>query len=167
MWFKKVVHFIGITASLTAKVANSIAAVFLFMLMLLTCSDVLLRYLFNSPILGSFELTEFMMAILVGLSLAYCALQKGHVRVDLVVSVLPKRAQAIMDSLASFAFLGLFALITWRIIPRAMQMVENHQVTLILRIPVHPFVLIVAAGTGVLCIVLLKDLIDDLSKAVE
>ena len=161
---RKVVHFIGIAAGLTAKVANGIAAVFLFMLMLLTCADVALRYLFNKPILGSFELTEFMMAIIIGLALAYCALRRGHVRVDLVVSMLPERAQAVMEGLASFSFLFLFVLITWRIIPRAQQMMEAGQLTAILRIPVFPFVLVVAAGTAVLCIVLLKNFIDDLSK---
>lgn len=164
MLFGKVVHFIGIAASLTAKVATGIAAAFLFMLMLLTCADVALRYLFNKPILGSFELTEFMMAIIVGLALAYCALMKGHVRVDLVISRLPERAQAVMEGLANFCFLFLFALITWRIIPRAQQMMEAGQLTAILRIPVFPFVLVVAAGTAVLCIVLLKIFIDDLSK---
>ena len=164
MWFSKVVHFIGITANLTAKVANGIAAVFLFMLMLLTCADVALRYLFNKPILGSFELTEFMMAIIIGLALAYCALMKGHVRVDLVVSSLPARGQTIMNSIANFAFLGLFVLITWRIIPRALQMMEAGQLTAILRIPVFPFVLVVAVGTLVLYIVLLKNFFEDLSK---
>jgi len=164
MWLNKVVHFIGITAGVTAKVANGIAAVFLFMLMLLTCADVALRYLFNKPILGSFELTEFMMAIIIGLALAYCALMKGHVRVDLVVSSLPARGQTIMNSIANFAFLGLFVLITWRIIPRALQMMEAGQLTAILRIPVFPFVLVVAVGTLVLCIVLLKNFFEDLSK---
>jgi len=158
MWLDKVVH------SVSAKITNGIAAAFLFLLMLLTCSDVILRYLFNKPILGSFELTEFIMAIVVSLSLAKCALQKGHVRVDLVVSRLSKRGQVIMNSIANITFLGLFALITWRIIPRTIQMIEVNQVTLILRIPVPPFVLTVAVGTAVLCIVQLKILLDEFHK---
>jgi TRAP-type C4-dicarboxylate transport system permease small subunit len=157
----KVVHIIGIAARVSARIVNSIAAAFLFILMLLTCSDVILRYLFNKPIMGSFELTEFIMAIIVSFSLANCALQKGHIRVDLVVIMLPKRVQGIMNSIANLAFLVLFALITWRIVPRAMQMIEVNQVALILRIPVAPFVLIVAIGTAVLCLVLLKNFFDE------
>ena len=164
MQFKKVIDFVGIAASVSAKIANTIAAAFLFILMLFVCSDVILRYFFHKPILGSFELTEVMMAILVGLSLAYCALQKGHVRVDLVVLMLPKRVQGIMNSIANVAFLGLFALITWRIVPRAMQMIEVNQVGLISRIPVAPFVLLVALGTAVLCLVLLKNFLDEFHK---
>ena len=160
----KVVYIIGIAARVSARIVNSIAAAFLFILMLLTCSDVILRYLFNKPIMGSFELTEFMMAIIVSFSLANCALQKGHVRVDLLVSRLSERAQIVMNSLAYFAFLGLFALITWRIVPRAMEMMEFNQVGLISRIPVPPFVLLVAVGTAVLCIVQLKNLLDVLRK---
>ncbi len=161
MPLNKVFHIIDIAARVSARIVNSIAAAVLFLLMLLTCSDVILRYLFNKPIMGSFELTEFMMATIVSFSLANCALQKGHVRVDLVVFMLPKRVQRIMNSIANFAFLGLFALITWRIVPRAMQMIEVNQVALILRIPVAPFVLIVALGTAVLCLVLLKNFLDE------
>jgi len=164
MWFDKVVHFIGIAARVSAKITNSIAAAFLFILMLFTCSDVFLRYFLNKPILGSYELTEFMMAIIVGFSLANCALQKGHVRVDLVVSRLPKRGRLIMNSMANLVFFGLFALITWRIVPRAIQMIEVNQVTLILRVPVPPFVLIVALGTAVLCLVILKNFLDEFHK---
>jgi TRAP-type C4-dicarboxylate transport system permease small subunit len=160
----KVVHIIGIAARVSARIVNSIAAAFLFILMLLTCSDVILRYLFNKPIMGSFELTEFIMAIIVSFSLANCALQKGHVRVDLVVFMLPKRVQGIMNSIANVAFLGLFVLITWRIVPRAMQMIEVNQVGLITRIPVAPFVLLVALGTAVLCLALLKNFFDEFHK---
>ena len=164
MWLDKFVHIIDVAARVSAKVTNIIAAGFLFILMLFTCSDVLLRYLFNKPILGSIEITEFIMAIIVSFSLANCALQKGHVRVDLLGSRLSERAQIVMNSLAYFAFLGLFALITWRIVPRAMEMMEFNQVGLISRIPVPPFVLLVAVGTAVLCIVQLKNLLDVIRK---
>ena len=66
-------------------------------MVLTTVVDVFLRYLFNSPILGSYELTEFMMAILVFGSVAYTMVVKGHVTVDLVITRLPARAQAILE----------------------------------------------------------------------
>ena len=164
MRVNKIEQLIDVAARISAKVTNNIAAVLLFFLMLFTCADVLLRYLFNQPIDGSFELTEFMMAIIVSFSLANGALHKRHVKVDLLVSRLPKRGQIFMNSLAYLIFLVLYALITWQIIPRAMQMTEFNQVSLILRIPVYPFVLLVAVGTGALCIVLLKNFLDELHK---
>jgi TRAP-type C4-dicarboxylate transport system permease small subunit len=166
MW-RKTVYIIDTIARVASNVANYISAAFLFLLMLLTCGDVTLRYLFNKPITGSLELTEFMMAIIVSLALAYCALKKGHVRVDLIVSKLPKRVQLIMESIANIAFLAFVALMTWRIIYRAWQMVEVNQITAILRIPVFPFVLVVAAGTTVLCIVLLKNIIGNLDEVAK
>lgn len=167
MWLSKAAHFISIVANPSAKVVNGIAAVVLTMMMALTGADVTLRYVFNRPIPGAVEITEFMMAIVVALGFAYCALRKGHVRVDVVVSRLPKRAQAVMDTIANFAFLGLFILITWRTVPRAQAMIEASLTSYILFIPVFPFVLVVTAGSAILCLVLLKDFMDDLYQAVK
>lgn len=167
MWLSKAAHFISIIASPAARVINGIAAVFLAMMMVLTGADVTLRYLFNWPIPGSWELTQFMMAIVVAFGLAYCALQKGHVRVELVVSKLPRLARVVMNNIASFAFLSLFILITWRTVPRALAWIDPMITTVVLSIPVFPFVMLVAAGCAVLCLVLLKDFFEDLYQAVK
>ena len=59
-------------------------------MVLRTVVDVFLRYVFNKPILGSYELTEFMMAILVFSSIGYTMSVKRHVVVDLVIATLPQ-----------------------------------------------------------------------------
>ena len=146
---------------------NFIAAGVLAAMMTLTGVDVTLRYVFSRPIPGSFEITEYMMPIVVALGLAYCAIEKGHVRVDLVVTRLSERAQAIMNSLASFLFLGTFILITWQSVLRAQEMIRFGTTSHNLYIPVAPFVLVVTVGSAVLCLVLLREFIDYLCKAVK
>jgi len=167
MWLSKVAYFISIIASPTARVVNGIAATVLTMMMVLTGADVTLRYLFNWPVPGSWELTQFMMAIVVAFGLAYCALHKGHVRVEIVVSRLPRLAQLIMNSIASFAFLSLFIIITWRTVPRALAFIDPMPTTPVLFIPVFPFMLVTAFGCAVLCLVLLKDFFEDLYQVVK
>ena len=55
----------------------------LIALMIYTVLDVILRYVFNHPFRGSLEVTEFAMALIVFLGLAYCGWLGGHVAVDI------------------------------------------------------------------------------------
>lgn len=167
MWSSKAVNFVGNIATAIARGTSVVGVSALVAMMFLTGSDVTLRYIFNRPIPGSMEVTEFMMAMVIGLGLAYCALQKGHVRVDIVLSRLPRLAQVVMNSIASFIFLGLFILITWRTAYRAESMMDQGLVSQVLYIPVYPFALVVTAGCAVLCLVLLKDFIEDLYQVVK
>ncbi|OLO39237.1 hypothetical protein BTR23_09305 [Alkalihalophilus pseudofirmus] len=62
-----------------------IAAGSIFLMMILIFSDVLLRNLFNSPIIGTVEITgEYLMAIIVYFSISYTLKERGHVSVDLL-----------------------------------------------------------------------------------
>ena len=59
-----------------ARWINGAGIAVLAAMMTLTAADVCLRYLFNRPIMGAYELNEFMMAVFVGFSFAYTAIHK-------------------------------------------------------------------------------------------
>ena len=166
MWLRKTADYLTILAGPVARILNSVAALFLAAMMILTGIDVFLRYIFNSPIPGSFELTEFMMPVVITFGFAYCALEKGHVQVELITARLPVRTQAVMNSIASLIFFGLFLLITWQAWIRAKGMFDSGQTSITLTIHVFPFVLAVALGSAALCLVVLRDFFSYLSDAV-
>ena len=99
---------------LACRGAGSVGASIIAVMMVLTAVDVVLRYFFDRPVAGSFELTEYMMVIAISLTLAYCAIMKGHVRVEVIVSLLPQRVQAVIRSIVTILVLGIFSLITWQ-----------------------------------------------------
>jgi len=167
MWLRKTADFLTFIASPAARVLNTIAAGFLAAMMILTGVDVFLRYIFNRPVTGSYEMTEFMMPIVIAFGLAYCALEKGHVSVQLVTSKLPERAQVVMHIFANLVFLAVFILITWQTLLRAKGMFDTGQTSIVLYIPVFPFVLAVAIGSAALCLVVLRDLFTYLSQVVK
>ncbi len=167
MWLSKPTHSLGRVVSLISRAINSVAAGILVAMMLLTTMDVLLRYVFNQPISGSMELTEYMMVIVVAFGLAHCAVQKGHVRVELLVSRLPSRAQSVINSIIYLLSLGLFVIITWRSILYTGAIFGLERTSAILLIPVFPFVGMVALGSAMLTLVLLVDFLDYLSQAVK
>lgn len=89
-----------------------IAAVMLMALMLITCIDVVGRYVFNNPLPGSVELTQIGMALMVFAAMPVVTWRGGHVVVDLLDRFL---TGAVMKSLAllsaavitiSFYYLG-------------------------------------------------------------
>lgn len=138
---------------------HRVGSFMLLLMTLLTTADVMLRYFFNRPIPGAYELVQFMMVILVSFSLAYCFIQKGHISVDVVISRCPQRAQVIIKSIGTLISLGLVSLITWQSALYAKVISEAGWESLILDIPLFPFIAVVSCGCGVLCLALLKDFV--------
>ncbi|MFH1488413.1 MAG: TRAP transporter small permease [Pseudomonadota bacterium] len=165
MWLKKTADILTVIAKPAAKGLNYLAAAVLAAMMILTGIDVFFRYLFDKPVTGSFEMTEFMMPIIITFGFAFCALEKGHVQVELLTSMLSKRGQAFANCFASLVFLSMFGFITWQSWMRAKGMMSTGQISIVLYAPIYPFVLAVAVGSAALCLVLLRDFFSYLSEA--
>ena len=146
---------------------NSVSQVALTLMMLLTATDVILRYIFNSPIIFAQEVTELLLVVLVSLGLSYCAIDKEHVTVDVVANNLPKCWLAIFDSFTGIVTLGFFLLIVWRSFVHMDGLAEGGITSLILFIPVFPFVGLIGVGFGLFTIVILMDLTDSILGVFE
>jgi TRAP-type C4-dicarboxylate transport system permease small subunit len=131
----------------------------LFCMMLLTVADVIGRYFFNSPIDGAYELTEIMMVTSVFLFIGYTQREKGHIAVDLVVVKLPKRMRIVIDISTHILSLLIFLLLALMNILRSVELMGRNEYTPIIKIPVAPFVLILAFGALAFCMELVKDII--------
>ena len=136
-----------------------VGAVSLFGIMCLTTADVGGRYLFNAPILGVFELTEFMILILIFSFLAYTQSKKSHVAVDLLVSLFPKKLQRYIALFNHFLCLILMGLITYMGFRRALELVEFGEASPNLGVPHYPFVFFLVLGCVVMCIEYIRDLL--------
>ena len=167
MWSKDTTNSLTILYRPLIKLLNGIAMATVAAMMFLTATDVILRYIFNRPISGAYELIEYLMAILIPFGLAYCALQGGHVSVDLLVSRFPKKIQSIIGSVTALFCLVLFALITWQNVIYIGENFESKLTSAVLLIPVYPFIAAVAIGSAALCLVLALDFLNYLIKAVE
>lgn len=60
------------------------AAVLLFLLMLLTCVDVVGRYFFNNPLVGATELTEIALSLIIFAAIPVITWRHGHIVVDIL-----------------------------------------------------------------------------------
>lgn len=167
MWLSRAANSLNRIIRPIIGAVHGVGLVVLGLMMLLTASDVTLRYVFNQPIVWLFETTVYMMAIVVAFAVAYCAIQQGHVRVDVVVDRFSTRAQAIFDSITGFFSLGLVSLLTWQCVMHIQgQYIQNVE-SANLHIPTFPFVAVVALGIACFTLVLLADLLEFLARAVK
>ena len=136
-----------------------VGAFSLFVIMCLTTADVAGRYLFNSPITGVFELTEFLVLILIFSFLAYTQSGKGHVAVSLLVAHFPKKTQKAVALFNHSLCLIIMILITYMGFERALEMLEFQEASPNLGVPIYPFVFYLVVGCLVMCIEYVRDLL--------
>lgn len=137
-----------------SKVMNRIASIILFFMMALTITDVFLRKVFSRSILGTVELTEFLMLILVFFTLAQTEILNGHVKVDLVMSRFSERIQSFVDMVTQFVCFLLFGLFTWSALVYSAKMRTVGEASQDLWLPLYPFIFIVALGCAILGLIL-------------
>lgn len=141
---------------LAALALSSIAAVTLFAMMVLTFFDVWGRYIFNSPVFGGYEVTEFMMGILIFTALPLLCVQEGHVTIDLLDHILPRWSLRWQRFAVNLISAGVLAVMAWRLYLISGEHARNDEVTMTLKIPFSPFSLafsIMAACAAVACLV--------------
>jgi TRAP-type C4-dicarboxylate transport system permease small subunit len=135
-------------------------------MMFLTALDVCMRYLFNRPITGSFELVEFMMALLVPFSIVFCASEKSHVQVDIFVERFPEWLRSFLLFMANLFSFVLFVLITWQTIIYIVEEYGSKLTSAVLYIPVYPFIGTLALSFAILSMLLLAELINHLARTI-
>ena len=147
-----------------SRFVNGLGACILVAMMLLVVIDVSMRFLFNRPVEGSFELVEFMMAVIVCMAMAFCGMKKGHTTVEFLVSRFSERAQAVIDGLNSLISAALFILISWGSVAQAVMLKESGSITTVLEIPLYPFLWVLAFCSGLLGVVFLLQTLESLMQ---
>ncbi len=135
-------------------------------MMTVTCVDVVLRA-FGRPIFGSVDIVQFLALIVLATAMPYTQEQRGHVGVNLLVQKLQPRTQAIVDFVTHLVALIMFAVVAREMWLYAGTLKKVGEVSMTIEIDKHPFIYFVSACFGVLCLVLVIDLIRFGRKAVR
>jgi TRAP-type C4-dicarboxylate transport system permease small subunit len=145
---QKVPGAIESTVHWISKQLTWLSMAMLFLMVLIVTVGVIARYAFNSPLRGDMEVQELMMVVIVFIAFPFCQMEKGNVYVELLVDRLKGRPKAILQSFAYFIGLIIIVLIIWQTGLRAIRGIVdvNSDITLMLNIPIAPFVLIADIG---------------------
>lgn len=142
-----------LVSALATSLLN-LGAIILMALMVMTAIDVVGRYLFNSPLKGGTELTEFALSALIFCAVPIVTLTGGHVVVELINWRVPA-AWAAAATRALYAMLatinGSLAFGVWKLAARS---VKRNELSEYLQLPVgyiQYFAVLCLALTALVC----------------
>ncbi|MEK9643986.1 MAG: TRAP transporter small permease [Alphaproteobacteria bacterium] len=123
--------------------------------MCLIVYSVFMRRVFNAPPLGVYDAAEVMLIPIVGFSLAYTGLTKGHIFVDLLSTFAKPRIVQRSDAVILLICGALIALLTWQCVLLVVRAIDLNEVTQMIEIPYFPFLATLTLGSAIYAIVLL------------
>ena len=136
----------------------------LLALVSLDTADVIFRYFFSKPIVGTLEISEILLPGIVFFGWSYTQARRGHVAVRFVVDRFTPRVQQAIDLVASLLMFIFLALVVWRGIETAISYWHSNRWIAVLNVPIFPFQLFVPLGAFVFCLVLITQVLDLLTE---
>jgi len=137
-----------------AEAVNWVGYISISAIVLVTAIDVIGRYCFNKPLLGSLELLELLMAVFGGFAILHTTARRGHINVDLLFAIFPRRLQIAVHAFGSMMGSAIFAIIAYRVFTLGRQSLLTRYYTTILFIPTGPFEIVLACMLGLFSLVL-------------
>jgi TRAP-type C4-dicarboxylate transport system permease small subunit len=151
--------FIEIAFTKAARSMNYIAAVGLFIVMVAVILNILLRVLFNSPVMGTYEIVQYGVLLAVSLALADNELMDGNVMVSYFLEKMkPKAANLCMIAMNLISIICC-GFVTYNQTKMIATKYANQAATSILQLPHWIIVLILTLGFLILTLPLILKLI--------
>lgn len=126
-----------------------VIAVDVFAMMTLIFVDVFMRYLFNAPLPGSFEIAQFMLALMIFCALPIVTWTEGNISVALFegwLQRISRKGQRMFVMVMNIAGLALLGVLIWR---QAFSLQQSRQATGFLDLPIYPLAFLMLALTVV------------------
>lgn len=135
---KRISHWIAIIG-LLCLVALAIA----------TVADVLMRWLFNSPIHGVHDLYKLVIAVVVGSFFPLALTERHHIAIRFLGSAVGGRVNHWLNNFANLALLIFLIVMAWQLVTYVFELYETGETTWILQWSVAPW-----WGVATACIIL-------------
>ncbi|MFC1867400.1 TRAP transporter small permease [Thermodesulfobacteriota bacterium] len=126
----------------TTRITHAITLIGLTGLLLLalaTVLDVLLRWLFNSPIVGLNDTHSLFTALIIASCFPICIYKGGNITIRFMGGVFGDRVKNILDVFGSLLTLLIFALMGWQLWAYADQLAGDGATTWVLSWPISPW----------------------------
>ncbi len=147
------------------QIINWLAGRAVALTMGLVVINIVLR-VFGMPIGGTYEWVGFLTALAIGLSLAHCESQDGHVAVTIFMEKLPPKFQHITDIFTKIIVL-VFLIITFReTISYANSTIVAGEIAQTTKVPIYPFIYILAFGFIAFALIIITKMLETIRKAV-
>jgi TRAP-type C4-dicarboxylate transport system permease small subunit len=143
------------------RVMDIVGGVVLTFMMLVTVFDVILRYL-GRPITGTYELVYLGGAVVIAFAMPRTSWEGGNVNVDFVLMAFRGRVRVIVMACTRILGLVFFALLGWNLFRLGNTLLQKHEVSLTLHVPIYPVVYALGVCAFVECLILLAMLVSEM-----
>lgn len=116
-----------------------LASVALIIMMVATLLDVFMRYVFNSPIRGTYEFVEAMMVLFVFNGMSTAFLQRRNIVIDLIDSIVPRVVVTALIRLADLLTILTIIMFAYAMLTPTLQSYSYGEVRMELQIPIWWF----------------------------
>nr|WP_281393052.1 TRAP transporter small permease [Roseibium litorale] len=114
--------------------------------MLTTVADVFMRYVFNAPVRGSYDIVEICLLISIYFALPAVLLEGRPILIDLIDGFVSPRLVRILKAVAAFGTAAALCFVFWSMLKPAMDAYDYGDVKLELNLPVWIIWLIALFG---------------------
>jgi len=128
------------------RVQLRLAAAALLVMMCVTIADVTLRYIFNSPILGAYDLVSSMLVVFVFNGMSTAFLKRRNIVIDLIDSFAHKSVVTVLIRIADVLAILMLLMFAYAMVTPAMQAYAYGDRKEELQLPI--WILWVVAGVG-------------------
>ena len=139
----------------------------MLLMMAITCIDVVGAKVFKSPLLGAIDIVVLSQIVAISFAASMALILGRHIRVEIFFNLLPRRAQAVINSIVLFIGLGLFIVIIWRLCVLGYSFQTSGEYSATAHIPYYPFAYGIALASIPVCLVLLLEFLKSLTKRVQ
>lgn len=136
-----------------------IAGLTLAFMLMFTLAGITMRA-FGKPIVGDYEVISFLGAVVVGFSVPYTSLLKGHVSVDFVLEMVPRNTHDAIRLATRVLSIALFLWMGWNFVLMSLDLIKSNEVTPVFKVPFYPISLGLAFTCLVQCLTLVSQIRD-------
>ena len=136
-----------------------ISFVCVLLMMLMNVADVIMGYLFQTHILGAYELTQRMLMCAVFTAFAYGQSKKSHINMTIIIVHFPRPLRFIIFTLMGILSVLAAGAMTYAAAVQTGVAINTGYMTEVLYIPLWPFYVIETAAMGIFTLALIYDTI--------
>ncbi len=137
----------------------------MLLMMVITCIDVVGPKVFQWRLLGALDIVMLSQLVAISFAAGMALIIGRHIRVEFFFNLLPRRAQAVINSCVLLLGLGLFLEIIWRLCVLGHSFQTSGEYSMTVYIPLYPFAYGIALASIPVWLVLLLELLKSLTKS--
>ena len=128
--------------SVINNLLKSLSAIFIFLMMFVTFSDVIGRYFFNSPISGATEIISFLLGLTIFSAFPLVTRDRNHITVGLFERFFYGKVRYFQRLLVLFITMGIVLFVAFLMLDQALTMYFDGALTEYLDLPEAPIVFV-------------------------